>query len=78
MLDYQEEIGIDWSKDTYDTGLHLNVYGAEKASSWFGKILTENFELTDFREIPSVAEVWSEKVEIYDARKSEKEAEKLA
>lgn len=78
MLDYQEEIGINWTKDTYDTGLHLNVYGAEKASSWFGKILTENFELTDFREIPSVAESWSAKVDVYYARKSEKEAEKLA
>ena len=29
-----EEIGLDLS---YDEGLHLNVYGAEKLSVWLGK-----------------------------------------
>ena len=50
MLDYQDEIGIDWQTDTYDTGLHLNVYGAEKAAKWFGKVLKEHFELSDRRD----------------------------
>ena len=38
-LDLTDEIGIDYSKDTYDGGLHLNVYGAEKMSRYFGKFL---------------------------------------
>ena len=38
-LDLIDEIGIDYSKDTYDGGLHLNVYGAEKVSRYFGKFL---------------------------------------
>ena len=32
-----EEIGLDLSLDTYDEGLHLNVYGAEKLSVSLGK-----------------------------------------
>ena len=38
-LDLTDEVGIDYSKDTYDGGLHLNVYGAEKMSRYFGKFL---------------------------------------
>ena len=34
------EIGIDPTRDSYDGGLHLNVYGAEKTSRLFGKILS--------------------------------------
>ena len=49
MLDYQEEIGIDWQTDTYDTGLHLNVYGAEKASKWFGNVLATQCGVADRR-----------------------------
>ena len=29
---------IDFTADTYDSGLHLNLYGAEKMSHWFGCI----------------------------------------
>ena len=39
FLDKQDEVGIDYSKDTYDGGLHLNLYGAEKMSRYFGKLL---------------------------------------
>jgi len=44
FLDKQDEVGIDYSKDTYDGGLHLNLYGAEKMSRYFGKLLRENFK----------------------------------
>ena len=37
-----EEIGIDWSTDTYDAGAHLNVYGAEKLTRYFGSLLVSN------------------------------------
>lgn len=76
MLDYQEEIGIDWQTDTYDTGLHLNVYGAEKASSWFGKILSEECGVPDRRSDETICAAWTEKTQTYYARKAALEAEK--
>jgi len=75
MLDYQEEIGIDWSTDTYDTGLHLNVYGAEKAADWFGNILREKCGLTDRREDAALSDSWAEKCETYHQRKTALEAQ---
>ncbi len=70
MLDYQEEIGIDWSTDTYDTGLHLNVYGAEKAAKWFGKILQEQCGVADRREDADISALWAEKAQTYHDRKA--------
>ena len=69
MLDFQEEIGIDWQTDTYDTGLHLNVYGAEKASRWFGNILQNELHVPDRREESVIAEAWAEKCTTYHERK---------
>jgi len=65
MLEYQEEIGIDWNADTYDTGLHLNVWGAEKAAAWFGQILSQECGVPDRREDPEFSAIWQEKTEIY-------------
>ena len=36
---YVDEIGIDYSVDTYDAGLHLNLTGATKLSDFFADIL---------------------------------------
>lgn len=69
FLDYQEEIGIDWNTDTYDTGLHLNVYGAEKLSRYFGEILAEQCGVPDRRGESQIAADWSEKVKTYQERK---------
>ena len=76
MLDYQEEIGIDWSTDTYDTGLHLNVYGAEKAAKWFGNVLQEKCDLPDRRSDAALSDIWAEKVATYQERKAIKEGNK--
>ncbi len=75
MLDHQEEIGIDWSADTYDAGLHLNVYGAEKASNWFGKILQETCGVPDRRNETEIAQAWEEKINTYEQRKKTLEAQ---
>jgi len=75
FLDYQAEIGIDWSTDTYDTGLHLNVYGAEKMSSFLGQLLVETFDLPDRRTDPELSKAWDEKVAVYNERKATLEAE---
>lgn len=75
MLDYQEQIGIDWSTDTYDTGLHLNVYGAEKASNWFGKVLQEQCGVSDRRGNTELSALWAKKAETYHNRKAAMEAQ---
>ena len=74
FLDYEEEIGIDWSTDTYDTGLHLNIYGAEKLSDYFGRILQESCGVTDRRTDPSYSQIWQAKVAAYNERKAMLEA----
>ena len=64
-----EEMGIDWATDTYDTGLHLNVFGAEKAAAWFGRILAEECGVPDRRGDGEIAAQWAKKCETYHTRK---------
>ena len=66
-----DEIGLDFSTDTYDAGLHLNVYGAEKLTAYFGAILTQNYELTDGRNDQTIAAAWAEDTARYEAQKEE-------
>lgn len=75
-LEHLDEIGIDWDQDTYDQGLHLNVYGAEKLTVYFGKILQEECHLADRRSDPSMAAKWDEKTRLYDLRKARMEEER--
>ncbi len=65
FLELIDEVGIDFSTDTYDNGLHLNLSGAEKLSSYFGAILQETYQLTDHRSEEDVAAIWQEKVDFY-------------
>ncbi len=74
FLDHEAEIGIDWQTDTYDTGLHLNVYGAEKLSRYFGKILSEECGLENRKNTPDLAALWAEKAQTYHERKAALEA----
>lgn len=66
-----ERIGLDMTSDTYDTGLHLNVSGAEKLSVWFGRILKENYELTDTRKDETLAAAWQDELARYERMKEE-------
>ncbi len=45
----QEDIGIDWEKDTKDEGDHLNPSGAEKVSKYLAGYLETNYRLSDHR-----------------------------
>ena len=65
LLEYIDEIGLDFSTDTFNAGLHLNVFGAEKVSRFFGRVLTENFLLNDYRSDPEAVRVWNELAELY-------------
>ncbi len=64
-----EKIGIDFQNDTYDGGLHLNVYGAEKMSSYFGKIFRDRYGVPDRRSEEPYSSVWNEKLKIYNEAK---------
>ena len=64
-----DEIGIDYSTDTYDAGLHLKLSGAEKLSKYFGEYLTETYDLTDYREDPEYQQVYEEKIQFYEDMK---------
>ncbi len=71
FIPLQEEIGLDMTVDTYDAGLHLNLSGAEKLADYFGAWLTENCDLTDYREDAEYAALWQEKVDRYEHQKAE-------
>jgi hypothetical protein len=72
FLEMTDDIGIDWSEDTYDAGLHLNVSGAEKLSVFFGNILREEYNLKDHRNDEELAVVWKKKEEAYEKEKAER------
>ena len=69
-----DEIGLDFSVDTYDGGLHLNLTGTNKLSAYFAKILAEDHGITDHRNDPQIAAVYNEKLLRYDAE-AKKESE---
>ena len=65
LLDKTEEIGIDYKKDTYDGGLHLNLTGATKLSKFFAEILKTDCVLTDYRENEMINQIYTEKIKKY-------------
>jgi hypothetical protein len=69
FLELREEANIDFSKHTYDGGLHLNLEGAENLSKYFGNILVKNFELKDHRTNYEAVKNWEEKSKFYYAMK---------
>lgn len=66
-LELVEEVSLDYTTDTYDEGLHMNLSGAEKLSIHLGKFLQETYGLTDNRNDDKLSQVWNEKVEFYRA-----------
>jgi hypothetical protein len=49
MIAENDVIGIDMQTDTCDMGQHLNVYGAEKLSRFYGAVLQKTYQLPDHR-----------------------------
>lgn len=71
MLEIAEsQVGIDYSLDTYDGGLHMNVTGAEKCSSYLGRFLVEKYGLTDHRSDEKMRAYWDEVGARYDQAKN--------
>ena len=74
LIDVSDEIGLDMSVDTYDAGAHLNVYGAEKLTRYFGEILRDTHEIPNRRLYSHDSAVWQARVDAYYARKASMEA----
>lgn len=71
FLELQEDTGIDYSTDTYDGGLHMNLSGAEKLSHYLGRMLTEEMGIPDRRGEEHLAALWEETIAAYEAEKEE-------
>lgn len=65
FLELTDEAGIDFSTDTYDAGLHMNLSGAEKLSRYFGRILQEECGIESRRGDEALEQSWKEKGEAY-------------
>lgn len=65
FIEMTEEIGIDWSRDTYDRGVHLNVHGAEKLTSYFGAVLRDELGLESRRGDAALEALWQGKLAAY-------------
>ena len=63
------DIGLDMTQDTYDGGAHLNVYGAEKLTSYFGAILQSKHGISDMRGDGELCRVWNEKLDKYETER---------
>ena len=61
-----DAIGLDFTQDTYDAGLHLNLSGATKLSGYFAQLLAENHGIPDRREDAAIAAEYKEKLRLYD------------
>lgn len=66
FLDYVDAMGIDYSTDTYDAGLHMNLSGATKLSTFFAEILAVKHGVADHRDDPKIAPIYDEKLRLYD------------
>ena len=73
FIPYADDMGIDWQTDTYDGGLHLNAYGAEKFTEYFGEILLKEYGLTSHKDDTAVAERWDNYLKEYKTVKKEME-----
>lgn len=69
FLDLQGETGIDYTTDTYDGGLHMNLSGAEKLSRYMGRYLIDEAGIPDRRGEAELAGRWAEKLAAYEAEK---------
>ena len=70
FLQHQADTGIDYTQDTFDAGLHLNLSGAEKSSKWFGQLLKDMPGVTDRKDDKGLTNLWNAKIEFYEAMKA--------
>ncbi|MBO4325848.1 MAG: SGNH/GDSL hydrolase family protein [Clostridia bacterium] len=66
ILNEVETIGIDYTTDTFDAGMHLNLSGAEKLTKWFGTYLKANTALPNHRGEAEYEEKWIDRIDYYN------------
>ena len=66
FLDCIEEAGIDFTTDTYDAGMHMNLAGAEKLSTYFGRILSEEMGVPSRSDNAELSAIWEENIAFYE------------
>lgn len=71
LQEQTDAIGLDFSTDTYDGGLHLNLNGATKLSRYFAQILVQEHGIPDRRDDAYIAALYDEKLAQYDAQANE-------
>jgi hypothetical protein len=59
FLEHIDEIGLDYMTDTYDQGFHLNLSGAEKLASYFGRILVDELDLKSHHGEAEYEQIWT-------------------
>ena len=64
-LNLSDEIGLDFETDTYNGGLGLNVFGAKKLALFIGSYLRDNYDASDHRSNPEIAQIWEIKSRAY-------------
>lgn len=77
FLELIEECGLDFSTDTYDGGLHLNLSGAEKATRWLGEYLSKKTGLESRRGEASLEDAWKKELAAYYQEKERQTKEWL-
>ena len=65
FLELVDETGLDFSTDTYDAGLHLNLSGAEKITRYLGEYLHTELGIQDRRGEETLTEQWEQKLVEY-------------
>lgn len=71
FLEHVDEIGIDYTTDTYDAGLHMNLSGAEKLAEYIGRILSDEYKVPDRRNEEELSAIWEQKIKAYEDEKAE-------
>lgn len=66
FLKLTDKIGIDYSTDTYDAGLHMNLSGAEKLSDYIGNLLSDYWKVPNRKDEKLLSEIWNKKIELYE------------
>jgi len=75
FLEHIDEIGLDFNYHTFNAGLHLNVFGAQLLSQFFGNILMEHFGLESRHNNVDVAAFWNDLAELQNRNIARQQAE---
>jgi hypothetical protein len=65
-----DQLGLDWDTDMLDSGVHLNVSGAEKCSAFLGKYLKEHYALGE-NISEDVKRLWEQDAADYEQAKAD-------